>query len=174
MLFLTFYIPLKYLFFSMHALYNIYDIIVANTVCDTIFFTVFILFRYGFTYISKVFLIFLENIFWLYFIYKSTSSMSYTLLLTSFIVLYRYVFMYVANSFILLIILFKEIVLFILVIVLKTSIGKIKVDFLSFMFSTLSYYLNFGDINNFVVSLVINLLIILALYVVIKFVYSHK
>lgn len=174
MLFLTLYLPLKYLFFNIHTLYDINDVIVANLVCDTMFFTVFILFKYKFIYVSKVFLIFLENVFWVYFIYKNVSSISHTLLLVLFIMLCRYIFMYMVNSFILLIILCKEIIFFTLIILLKTSMSALKIDFLSFMFSLLSYYLSFGNINNFIISLLINLFVILTLYIIIKFVCSPK
>ncbi len=174
MLFLTLYLPLKYLFFNIHTLSNINDVIIANVVCDTMFFTMFILLKYKFTNISKVFLIFLENAFWIYFIYKSVSSILYMLLLVIFIMLYRYIFMCIANSFILLIILCKEIILFTLIVVLKVNMSYFKVDFLSFMFSILSYYLSFGNMDNFIISLLINLFVILALYTIIKFVRSPK
>lgn len=163
MLFIVFYLPLKYMFFKLHLLNNIYDAIVVNTVCDILFFTLFTFLWYKFTYISRLFLIGLENIFWIYFIYKSTFSIINSSLLLVFIVFYRYIFMYKVTPVLLLILLFKEIVFFIIIVMLNSTMGNVGIDFLSFIFSALSYYLSFGKFLNFVLSMIVNLFIVFIL-----------
>lgn len=163
MLFLTIYIPLKYLFFKFSSIYKIEDVIVANTVYDVIFFTTFTLLSYKFTSFFKFFLIVLENLFWAYFIYKNISSLPYTCGILLFIVAYRYVFMIAINPLIFSLTLFKEIMFFILIVVLKTKMGEVRIDFFSFAFSAISYYLQFGNFINVIISVSINLFIMFIL-----------
>ncbi len=165
MILLLLYLPLKYLFLTFHNLHNLNEIIIVNSIYDVTILTLFILWDLKFSSIFKVFLFILEIIFWIYFIYKETSSLIYTLLLIGFILFYRFSFIYFGTPKIVLFLVFKEVIFFITIITCNVRFNFNKIDFLSYIFSLISYYLDFGEFKVYLISLVLNTFIMIIYYI---------
>jgi hypothetical protein len=168
MLFIFMYLPLKYLLFTLHALYNIQEIIVSNSVIDICLVSIFILFKGEFAQIDKIYLLVLENIFWIYYIFQNSESVAYTMKIVGFIILYRLAFLYIFSPALVLALLIKEAILFCTLIVVKVK-GESIVDFLSYIFCILGFYLQITNIKYYLLSFLINLGIALLYRILILF-----
>lgn len=173
MIFLILYLPSKYLFFTFNHFHNFKDITIINSIFDITFFSIFILLHYRFNNLTKIFLLLLENLFWFSFIYKETNSFINTFVIVLFISIYRTIFLWFTTPNSILLVLFKEITCFIAVIICNTIFNMDKLDFLSCMFSIISFYLEEIKFKTYLLSLMINVGISFFCFFL-KFIFAQK